>query len=245
MFDAASEDRTAGERGTVAVAVVPAALVEEYLGLFTESGFQPLSFEVAAESVARAVVPRASREAALILRLGSDRTHLIFARGRSAVFATTVEFGGRSLTDSLVRGLGIGEDEAERLKREHGLAPSQEHRKAAALLRERLAALTTELARYIGYWNTHHAPASQNGHGPSALEPSGAPARGIARVLLCGGGANLRAFAPFLSAALDLPVSFGNVWTNCFSFDDYIPALPRDESFGYCAAVGLALRGVG
>jgi type IV pilus assembly protein PilM len=237
LVDIVATDRPNAEATSAAVAAVPAQLAEEYVALFRESGFRPLSFEIAAEAVARAVVPQGIEGSALTLRLGSDRTTLIFSRGEAVLFATTVEFGGSALTLALVHELGLPEEEAERVKREQGLAATREERRVAAILRERMGALVSELTRYIGYWNTHH-------NGTDRSTARGAAELGVERVYLCGGGANVRALAPYLSQSLSLSVSLADVWTRCFSLDEYIPPIPRHESLAYCAAVGLALRGL-
>ncbi len=236
IIDVVAADTLAPLPGAAVVAV-PAALIEEYLSVFHESGLRPLSLEVAAEAVARALASPGEAETTLMLRMGSDRTSLIFARGSVALFASTIEFGGATLTSALAHELGVEEEEAERLKRESGLIASAENKRICQALGEHMDVFTKEVARYLRYWNTHGAEA-----------PSGEAAKtlrqGVSRVYLCGGGANLRGLAPHLSAALGFPVSLADVWASCFSLDEYIPAIPRHESLAYCAAVGLALRGV-
>ncbi|MDZ4284707.1 MAG: pilus assembly protein PilM, partial [Patescibacteria group bacterium] len=185
----------------------------------------------------RALVVPGDAETVLILRMGSDRTSLIFARSAVALFASTIEFGGAALTAALAHELGIVVDEAERLKRESGLIASAENKRISTTLGEHVGVLVKEVARYIGYWSTHGAET------PSG-EALKAGRQGVSRVYLCGGGANLRGLASHLSSALALPVSLADVWTSCFSLDEYIPTLPRHESLAYCAAVGLALRGL-
>ncbi len=46
----------------------------------------------------------------------------------------------------------------------------------------------------------------------------------------------------YLEKNLSLNVKKANVWTNCFSLDDYIPKIKALESLRYATAIGLALK---
>ena len=65
------------------------------------------------------------------------------------------------------------------------------------------------------------------------------------KILLCGGGANLKGLSNFLSSELKIPVGVANTWTNIQRepLKD-IPKLPAEKSLCYTTALGLALRGV-
>ena len=48
----------------------------------------------------------------------------------------------------------------------------------------------------------------------------------------------------FLERHLNIHVEFGNVWSNCFSTDEYIPKLNQEEALSYAVAIGLAIKGI-
>jgi Tfp pilus assembly PilM family ATPase len=62
----------------------------------------------------------------------------------------------------------------------------------------------------------------------------------IKQIILCGKISNLPALAEYLEFNLKIPSVLGNVWTNLFSFDDYIPPIALEESMPYVVPVGLA-----
>ena len=73
----------------------------------------------------------------------------------------------------------------------------------------------------------------------------GANQQRIGKVVLSGGGANLRGFSRFLSEKLEREVLLGNPWVNILGTSlQELPPLSFGESLKYAAALGLALRGV-
>lgn len=72
---------------------------------------------------------------------------------------------------------------------------------------------------------------------------------GIDEIILCGGGANLKGLAEYLSARVKIPVSLGNPWVNILPGKKgkidlkKIPIIPYEESLAYATVLGLALRG--
>jgi Tfp pilus assembly PilM family ATPase len=61
------------------------------------------------------------------------------------------------------------------------------------------------------------------------------------RLLLAGSQAEDGDLKDALLKQVPLPVSRANVWANCFSFDDYVPAVPREAALSYGVAIGCAL----
>jgi len=60
-------------------------------------------------------------------------------------------------------------------------------------------------------------------------------------VLLSGNELKGDTIYSFLTKHLKVPVSYVDVWTNCFSINDYIPTISKEISYGYGSAIGLAL----
>jgi Tfp pilus assembly PilM family ATPase len=46
----------------------------------------------------------------------------------------------------------------------------------------------------------------------------------------------------FLERKLKLKVEIANVWTNCFSLEEYIPEINKKDSLRYSVAIGLAIK---
>ena len=71
---------------------------------------------------------------------------------------------------------------------------------------------------------------------------NGAEQRRVELIMLCGGSSNLNGLPEYLTESLDVPTLRGNVWENVLSLEETIPPIDRKHSYGYAAAVGLALR---
>jgi Tfp pilus assembly PilM family ATPase len=63
------------------------------------------------------------------------------------------------------------------------------------------------------------------------------------KIILCGGGANLKGIIPFLVKRLNIQVEIGNPWIN-MNFGKKLPSITKQDSVRYSTVIGLALRGL-
>ena len=63
----------------------------------------------------------------------------------------------------------------------------------------------------------------------------------ITRVILCGGGANLKGMVPYLAKKINQDFDEGDPWSN-LNFSGNLPPISREKSVGYATVVGLAIR---
>jgi len=85
--------------------------------------------------------------------------------------------------------------------------------------------LANEILRINEYWSSHNSEASKVEKvvmvGRGALKYETATTEALAKVGLC--------------------VLVGNVWTNAFSVDDYVPKIFQEDSLDYSVSAGLAM----
>ena len=214
----------------VSVTALPRAVAHTYTELFHDAGLIPLSFELRAHAICRAVISRGDRGTYLIVQKETEKIGLFVIRDEAVHFTATVATGDTTREDELPRSFAasdsrvrIGEDEKRNARRVNvpqvslSLSPTVS-----------LAWLHAEIGKVISYWQTH-------------ADSSRESAAGIGKIILCGTGATVPGFRESLSRELALPVLIANVWRNAFSFDAYIPPILFEESFEYAAAAGLAL----
>ncbi len=96
------------------------------------------------------------------------------------------------------------------------------------LLSADVVSLKDEIRKVMLYWQTQS-------------DKTGKRVIPIGKIVLCGEGLGKKELASELSRTFSLPAQLGNVWTNAFSLNDYIPEISADESLAYAGAVGLAL----
>jgi type IV pilus assembly protein PilM len=224
-----------GNQRIVAVSVFPEKLAQDYADLLHTSGLVPVSLEIEAQALARAVVPRGASGTYMIVDIGRMRSGLAVAQGGAVRFTTTLEIGGEDLTALIKRSFPQA-DEAEilRIKNEEGLGHTKAPEVKEAM--ERFAeTLRSNVERYYLYWQTH-----KDAKDAQTLPMSNPP---ITNIILSGGYANIAGLPEYLSRELRVKTGRANVWTNAFSLDTYIPPIPYRESLGYASAIGLALHG--
>lgn len=219
----------------VLIAALPQKTVNSYLSSLKKAGLKPLAFEIESQAVSRALIEgESSQEPLLLMDVGATRTSFIIFSGRSLRFTSSIPISSQKFTETISKTLEIKSGEAEELKIKHGIEGNKESERIFEALRPVLTDLVEQIKKYLSYYQTH----SSHEH----LPPDG---KGVERVFLCGGGANLKGFCDFLSLELKLQVASGNPWINILPRPlKEVPELPYEESLRYTTALGLALRGI-
>ena len=163
----------------------------------------------------------------MVVDFGAYRTGITIVTNGTAVYTSTIDFGGKTLIASLMKELNIGEEEAQKMKREYGLSATGEHKDIFSTLVGGVSILKDEINRRYVYWQEKR---DQVGSFPA-----------IEKIYLSGGHSNLRGLADYLKVTLKLNVVQVNPWINCLSYDDAIPSMPYEVSMSYVTAIGLAL----
>lgn len=213
----------------VNVSVYPSAVAREYMTVMEEAGFNLLSVELEGQATARALLSHTHLEPTLIVDVGRNQASLSMSVRGEVTFTANLETGGDFFTRAIARSLDVSFQEAERLKRTHGFRDTSESAAVFSALRPVVAEFKEAIHKHFMYWQMH-------------ADAGGVGAEQVSRVILVGGNANVVGLPEYLEASLEVPVVVGNVWTNVFSFNEYIPNMHRNESLEFATAVGLALR---
>ena len=254
----------------VLIAALPKKTVEPYLSALKLAGLQPKVLEIESLAIARALIKDGiTTQPILLIDLGATRTSFIIFSGKSLKFTTSIPVSSTNFSEIISKNLGVTLAEAERLKIKHGLEEKikinigdektnikKERGKIFEALIPALIDLVQQIKRYLDYYQTHasheHLPPTtfqknnSNKHKPQkvvgGLPPDG---KGISKIYLCGGGANLKGLCELLSLELKIPVEMGNPWVNILIKEKKeVPELSFEESLKYTTALGLALRGI-
>ncbi|MBX4216122.1 pilus assembly protein PilM [Candidatus Parcubacteria bacterium] len=222
--------REASDGFVLQVSAIPSTIVESYADIFIASGLIPMSFEIEAQAIARAVVPQNAMGTYMVVDFGQTRTGIAIVSGGIVVFTSTIEIGGALITEAISSKLSLPSAAAEVLKRERGLV-RERHKGKEDIFPVVLAAAATlrdDINRHFVYWHTH--------------KEDEAPAhRTIEKLILCGGEANLRGLPEYLARSMRVKVELADVWSNVITPPAYLPEIPRNDSLTYATAIGLAL----
>ncbi|KPJ71818.1 hypothetical protein AMJ50_00710 [Parcubacteria bacterium DG_74_3] len=219
----------------VLIAALPKKIVDSYVSCIKKAGFQLVSLEIESLAIARALVKdEFSTSPLLLIDLGATRTSFIVFSGRSVRFTSSIPVSNQIFTEIIAKTLNTNLAEAEKLKITRGLERKMGKREVFEALVPALTDLTQQIKRCIGYYQTH-----------ASFEHLPADGKEISKVLLCGGGANLKGLPELLSSELKIPVEIGNPWINILpEFKKEKSKLSLETSLSYTTAFGLALRGV-
>ncbi len=224
----------------VLIAAIPKTTVDPYVFCLKKAGLVPLALEIESQATARALVKdQVSTFPLLLLDIGATRTSFIVFSGRSIRFTSSIPIASEEFTRAIAKNLRLNLKEAEALKLKYGLlGPKKVELKGKEedvfekkIKREErfFKAFIAVLTDFTEEISREHLPSS---------------GKGIEKIVLCGGGANLKALDQFFSSELKTPTILANPWINILpEGKKEVPQLPFKESLSFATALGLALKG--
>ncbi|MBM3260948.1 hypothetical protein FJY93_00855 [Candidatus Kaiserbacteria bacterium] len=213
----------------ISVSVFPREAAEKYVEAFKHAGLVLLSLEIEAHSIARVITTgKEGNHVTLLVDFGRTRTGFAVLKNGIPIFTSTVEIGGEGATQGLAKELGLSKEELDKFKDEEGLR-AKPGSPGLEVLSGTASAFADEVARHFHYWDTRRDP--QTDH-----------VTHVDRVVMVGGGANLKGITDFIARRVHAHTDRGDIWTNVCSFDEYIPPIDYRTALQYATAVGLALR---
>jgi len=211
----------------VLIAAMSKTVVDLYISVLKDSNLEPVALEIESMSISRALIKdNAESQPLVLVDLGENRTSFSIFFDQSLRFTTTSQVSAKNFSEIIAQKLKISFKEAETLKIKNGIGNGKLGKKNAEALDAMLAELVNLSEKYINYCQTQYSQKAP-------------------KVLLCGGGANLKGLSEFLGKRLRIPVELGNPWINITNTQlKKASLLTRGESLRYATALGLALRGV-
>lgn len=204
----------------ISLAAAPKNFAESYVEVFQKAGLEPVVFDLESRALARSLVAVGDNSCQMLVNFGATTTNFVIAAGGRPRFVSVIKVAGRTLDQAIAKAFSVGLSEAEKLKKEDN--------KLSSTLLPAVSAVADEAERHISYWENH-----QDEHGGSGLK--------IEKIILAGGDANLKGLVDYFSQRTGLTVEYGNIWTNVFSLDDYLPEISFSDSLKYAVALGLCL----
>ncbi|MFQ5461470.1 MAG: type IV pilus assembly protein PilM [Phycisphaerae bacterium] len=198
-------------------------LIREHLLHFEQASIEPVAVQPTPLAVYNAVVYDGGLgdETTIVLDIGADNTDLIIATSDS-FWTRTIQKGGNSCTDALVKSFKLSFSKAEHLKR--SAETSKYRRQIFQAMRPVFADLVQELQRSIGFYSSTHRDAS------------------ITRVFAVGNAFKLPGLKKYLQQNLGLDVVCPEKFSGVSS------GLPggsaSEHSLSLWGAYGLALQGL-
>jgi type IV pilus assembly protein PilM len=224
----------------VLLAAIPKRVVDPYLRVLKKAGLKPIAFEIESLSIARALIKdQKTTQPVLIIDLGATRSSFVIFSGNSVRFTCSIPISGIHFTELIAKNLKVSFEKAEKLKIIHGLREGLRIKLGEKTTLEKvkgkifealipgLVDLVQQIKKYLDFYQAHAYLAGPEG-------------KKIQKIILCGGGANLKGLDEFLELELKIPVEIGNPWINVGEVKNF----PKENSLSFTTAIGLALRGI-
>ncbi len=210
------------ENINVLVVAAPRAIVDSYVKLFDILDLEVGFIEPSLQAVSRAITAtRESQEATLVADFGSESIDVtVFDKGIIRL-SDTISVGGDHLTEKLMKDFNLPRDQANHIKYQFGIGPSDLQPKVVAALGEQLKEVTNQIRRVSKYYQDHAAD----------QQP-------IKTIIISGGSASMPGLIEYLSAQLSITVVVADPWADITLKG--IPAVDKHEAPMYTTALGLA-----
>jgi len=225
----------------VLIVAMPKKIVDSYVSCFKKAGLVPIILEAESEAITRALIKNdANPSLVVLIDFGQNSTNLIVYSGHSIRFTSSIPISSDSLTRAISESLKIDLHEAEKIKIEHGLIGNKSTvrlssnnfrlEKATKAMCLVLEDLTEQIKKYLKFYRDH-----------SSYEHV-LPNRKTEKILLCGGGSELKGLTDFMSKHLEIPVELGDPLVNVYS--KKVKSLIKESLSPFTTAIGLAIRQV-
>ncbi|MBU3942422.1 type IV pilus assembly protein PilM [Patescibacteria group bacterium] len=212
----------------VLIGAMPKKIVDPYLSCLRGAGLIPKALEVESQSIARALIKNGlSPFPYLIIDFGRTTTSFIVFSGYSLRFTSSISVSSEDLTQKIAKDFKIDYKEAEEMKIKY-------EKNITKSINPLILELIKQTKKYINFYHTHSNNISNDIGGGE-----------IKKILLCGGGSNLKGLPEKIFSELKIPTELANPWINILPKDiKNPPAISFKDSLGYVTTLGLALRGM-
>ncbi len=201
--------------------------VMSYYDACRAAGVVPVSFEIEAQAIARATIPRGDTGTHMIVDFGKTRTGVGIVHRGILMYTSTIDIGGAELSAAMRKKLGdLEESKLTQIKNTQGLIQGVSDSSVYDVLLTAMSSISEEIGMRIQYWNTKDIAHED---------------RQIQSIILCGGSVNMKGLPAYFTETLEVEAKRANVWQNAFSIEEKVPPIGRRFSFGYATAIGLAL----
>jgi type IV pilus assembly protein PilM len=210
----------------ILIGAVPIKIADMYTAFLESMGLGIIALEIEAMAIARSLMTATkvyTGQARALLDIGATQTSLIIHDHDTVQFSKTIPFSGEYIDTAISQTLRISKEEAEELKKVHGVSFAKEYGSALGLIKQHVDELVDTIERSFQFYYTHFTHSNT-----------------ISHVTMSGGGSNMKQLPELLTSRLGITCAQGSVWKNLGTKPGILP--DESRSLGYATAIGLALR---
>jgi len=209
---------------------VPKEVVDDSMEVLEKSGLDVYGLELESIATSRSLMSNefiGKNFASLIVDLGSQRTSFIMIVNGSPYFTSSIPFSSEGINDAISKAMNVDSKKAEEFKVHYGIENVNNDNPIFKATQSLLENLVSEVEKTLDFYREMFKDEAEK----------------IEKIILCGGGANLKGLVPYLSKRLSKNIEIGNAWSN-LNFGKNLPIINKESSVRYPTVIGLALRGL-
>jgi type IV pilus assembly protein PilM len=219
-------DQSEGKQNVLTVAVAKET-IDELVGVLEMCGLFVYGLEMESIATMRSLIPfsKNSNKSYLIVDIAAEKTSFTIVKNSIPYFTSSIPFSSSLMTDTISTAMNVSLEEAEKIKTAQGIEKNEEN-PVLNMIQPLLENLSVEIEKTIDFYHTMSEKSSE-----------------IERIIITGGGANLRGIIPYFVTRLGREVDLGSPWVN-LNLGKNLPPINRSDSVRYATAAGLAMWGI-
>jgi type IV pilus assembly protein PilM len=226
-FEVLSPSEEAADQVNVLIAACRKEIVDDYMAVAHAAGLAPVVIDIEtyatenAYSLIASHMPGGGMEkTAAMLDIGATTTTINVIHNNRSVYTRDHNFGGKQLTDEIMRRYGLSYEEAGLAKKQGGLPDNYQ----TDVLRPFMEALCQEVMRALQFFY------------------SSTPYNSVDQVLLAGGCAQIGGIDELVASRVGVPSMIANPFTSMSLAARIKPQMLSNDAPALIVACGLALR---
>ncbi|MFA6927909.1 MAG: type IV pilus assembly protein PilM [Patescibacteria group bacterium] len=208
----------------ILIGAAPKMVVDKFTGILDRLKLSVIALEIEPVSICRALLleeglkPVArEKNNYCIIDIGAKHASLTIYSVNSILFSISLPFSGEEVTETIALKIKLSRDQAEKAKIICGLDSNKAEGAVKNILSEELKKLTEKIKEGLDFFYTRY------------------PERGaINKVILSGGGANIKELPMLLRSSLGIGVSLGNPFMNLEADHKNFPRIFIDKYLKDC-----------
>ena len=210
----------------VLTAAVSKYFVDKWVEVLGECDLEVYGMEVESIALTRSLIDRKAKDENifLIVDIGSSKTSFTVTERNIPYFTSSIPFSSCGITDEISNCLNFQKDEAEKIKIKQGIENSEGNNPILNSVSSLLENLAVEIERTIDFYQNISKDHSE-----------------IEKIILTGGGANLKGLLDYLKTKISKEIVLGDPWIN-LDLNDKLPQISQSDAMRYVVSIGLAMK---
>ncbi len=213
------------------VTVTPKTIIESYMKVFKDAGFDPKILEVGSHMISQACLKDNDGMACMVVDFGKDKTNISTVSDGRVMSSDTIPVGHEHLDRVIEEFLNVNSHDAMKIRKKFGLLRTHREPELLAKLFHEISPIRDYLDRRFIKWHLKKYKDSKE------RNP-------IKKIILHGEGANISGFAEHLAVSTRIPVEYADVWRHLPEFKETIPNIHKEDTLRYATAISGALQGI-